>query len=77
MLQRQLKTALKIWNFFINEDHIIPVIVKARIEIATYVRGYHVHKNIQKPTVNEGFETQMEPDNVINKYAICLKKTLL
>ena len=45
MFQRQLKMALKIGNIFINEDDLIPVIVKASTEIGTYVKGYYVYKN--------------------------------
>ena len=66
--------ALKIGNVFINEDDLIPAIVKASTEIDTYVKGYHVYKNIWKPTVNEELETKMEPDNVMDKYAVCVKK---
>ena len=64
----------KIGNVFINEDDLIPVIVKASTEIDTYVKGYHVYKNIWKPTVNEELETEMEPDNVMDKYAVCVEK---
>ena len=46
MFQRHLKLALNIGNIFINEDDLIPVIVKASTEIGTYVKGYHVYKNI-------------------------------
>ena len=74
MFQRQLKMALKIGNIFINEDDLIPVIVKASTEIDTYVKGYHVYKNIWKPTVNEELETEMEPDNVIDIFAVCVRK---
>ena len=74
MFQRQLKMALKIGNVFIYEDDLIPVIVKASTEIDTYVKGYHVYKNIWKPTVNEELETEMEPDNVMDKYTVCVKK---
>ena len=66
MFQRQLKMALKIGNIFINEDDLIPVIVKASTEIGTYVKGYHV--------VNEELEAGMEPDNVMDKYAVCVKR---
>ena len=45
MFQRQLKMALKIGNVFINEDDLIPVIVKANTKIDTYVKGYHVYKS--------------------------------
>ena len=74
MIQRQLKMAFKIGNVFINEDDLISVIAKASTEIDTYVKGYHVYKNIWKPTVNEELETEMEPDNVMDKYAVCVKK---
>ena len=74
MFQRQLKMARKIGNAFINEDDLIPAIIKASTEIDTYVKGYHVYKNIWKPTVNEELETKMEPDNVMDKYAVCVKK---
>ena len=60
MFQRQLKMTFKIGNVFINEDDLIPVIVKASTEIDTYVKGYHVNKNIWKPTVNEELETEMD-----------------
>ena len=65
--------ALKTGNVFIHEDDLILVIVKASAEIDTYVKGYHVYKNIWKPTVNEELETKMEPDNVMDKYAVCVK----
>ena len=74
MFQKQLKMTLKIGNVFINEDDLIPVIVKASTEIDTYVKGYHVYKNIWKPTVNEELETEMEPDNVIDIFAVCVRK---
>ena len=72
MFQKQMKMALKIGNVFINEDDLIPVIFKASTE--SYVKGYHVYKNIWKPTVNEEMEIEIEPDNVMDKYAVCVKK---
>ena len=57
MFQKQLKMVLKIGNVFFNEDDLIPAIVKASAEIDTYVKRYHVYKNIWKPTVNEELET--------------------
>ena len=57
-----------------NLAYVYIVIVKASAEIDTYVKGYHVSKNILKRTVNEELETEMEPDNVMDKYAACVKK---
>ena len=61
-------------NVFINEDDLIPVIVKASTDSDTYVKGYHVYKNIWKLTVNEELETEMEPDSGMDKCAVCVKK---
>ena len=66
--------AHKIGNVFINKHDLITVIIKAGIEIDTYVKGYYVCKNIWKPTVNVELETKMEFDNVMDKYAVCVKK---
>ena len=66
--------ALKIGNIFINEDDLIPVIVKASTEIGTYVKGYYVYKNTWEPIVNEELEAGMKPDNVMDKYAVCVKR---
>ena len=74
MFQRQLKMALKIGNVFINERDLIPVIVKTSTETNTYVKRYHVYKNIWKPTVKQKLETEMESHNVMDKYAFCIKK---
>ena len=74
MFQRQLKMALKIGNVFIDEDDLNSIIGKAGTKIDTYVKGYHVYKNIWKPIVNEAMETEMEPDNVMEKYLVYVKK---
>ena len=61
-------------SVFINEEDLVHVIVKPRIDIDTYVKEYHVYNNIWKKTVNEELETEMEPDNVMDKYAVYVKK---
>ena len=76
MFQRQLKMELTTGNVFINEDDLMHAFVKASTEIDTYVKGYHVYKNIWKPNVNEKLETEMELDNVMDKYAVCVKKNI-
>ena len=38
------------------------------------MKGYHAYKGIWKPFINEELTTAMEPDNVIEKYAVCVKK---
>ena len=74
MFQGQLKIAIKTGNVFMNKEDLIPVIVKASTEIDTYVKGYHFYKNMWKPTVSEELEIEMVTDNVVDKYAVCVKK---
>ena len=42
--------------------------------LSLYVKGYHVYKNIWNQTGNEEWETEIEPDNVMDKYAVWVKK---
>lgn len=39
------------------------------------MKGYHANKDLSKPIINEPLITDMEPDNVADKYAILKKKT--
>ena len=74
MFQEQLKIAIKIGNVVINKEDLNPVIVKASTETDTYVKRYHVYKNMWKLTVNEELENEIETDNMVDKYAVCVKK---
>ena len=38
------------------------------------VKGYHAYKDLWKPFINEELTTAVEPDNVVDKYAVCVKK---
>lgn len=73
-LEKTPEMALKIANVFINEDDPIPLIIMSSTELESYVKGYHVYKDIWTPVVNEELKTEMEPGNVKDKYAVCVKK---
>ena len=38
------------------------------------MKGYHAYKEIWKPFTNEELTTAMKPDNVVDKYAVFVKK---
>ena len=38
------------------------------------VRGYHVYKDVWKPTMGEKLHTEQEPDNAVNKFAMKVVK---
>ena len=38
------------------------------------MKGYHAYKNLWKPFINEELTATMEPDNFVDKHAVCVKK---
>ena len=43
-------------------------------EVYSCVKGYHAYKGLWKPFINEELITTTEPYNVVDKYAVCVKK---
>jgi len=43
----------------------------ALFEIDSHVKGYHAYQNEWVPVVNEKLRAQTEPENVVDKYAVC------
>ena len=58
----------------INEEHSVPIIITSDMIVKSFVKGYHAYKDIWKPFINEELTTAMEPGNVVDKYAVCVKK---
>ena len=59
----------------INDEHSIPIIIT--LDMKSFVKGYHANKDLWKPFINEELAIAMEPDNVVDKYAVCVKKNNL
>ena len=55
-----------------NEE--IPIIVMTNFDVYLFVKGYHEYKSIWTPTIGEILSTKGEPGNLVDKYAVCLKK---
>ena len=68
------KIELMIADNLINDEHSIPIIITSDMIVKSFAKGYHPHKGLWKPFINEELTTAMEPDNVIDKYAVCVKK---
>ena len=68
------KMELMIGDKLINEEHSIPIIITSDMIVKSFVKGYHTYKDIWKPFINEELTTAMEPDNVFDKYAVCVKR---
>ena len=41
-------------------------------EIDSHVKGCHAYQNEWVPVVNEKLRTRTEPENVVDKYAVCV-----
>ena len=52
----------------------IPIILSTCLEIQTYMKGHHVHKDIWTPGIREQLKVRIELDNCVDKYAVCVEK---
>ena len=68
------KMELMIGDNLINDEHSIPIIIISDMTVKSFVKGYHAYKDLWKPFINEKWTTVMEPDNAVDKYAVCIKK---
>ena len=55
-----------------NEE--LQIVVTTNFEIDSFIKGYHVHKNSWTPKAGEELSTEREPENLVDKYAVCVKK---
>lgn len=44
----------------------------ASFKIDSHIKGYHAYKDTWVPKVNEELRTRTEPENVVDKYAVCV-----
>ena len=58
----------------INDEDSVPIIISSDMIVKSFVKGYHVYKDLWKPFITEELTTAMEPDNVVDKYAVCVKE---
>ena len=65
---------LRVGENFINSEDSIPRVITTNKTVNYFVKGYYAYKDLWKPFTNEELTTAMEPDNVVDKYAVCVKK---
>ena len=56
------------------QDKEIEIVVTRNFEIDSFVKGYHEYKNIWSPKIGETLLTERDQGNLVDKYAVCLKK---
>ena len=52
----------------------LPLIVTNCLEFETYIKGHHVYKNIWTPMLGEILQVRREPENIVDKFAVCVEK---
>ena len=60
-------------NLAKNIDLLIPIIKEKEYQIDSFVMGYHVYRNIWSPKEKDILNTEIEPSNVVDKFAVVIK----
>ena len=60
-------------NLAKNIDLLIPFIKEKEYQIESFVMGYHVYRNIWSPKEKDILTTEIEPGNVMDKFAMVIK----
>ena len=58
----------------IKDEHSIPTVITSDRIVKFFVKGYLAYMDVWKPFINEELTIAMQPGNVVDKYAVCVKK---
>ena len=50
----------------------LPIVIVQEYEVSSFVMGYHDYRKTWVPFVGEDLQCRMEPDNVVDKYAVAV-----
>ena len=64
--------AANIINKIVLQDE-RPIILTVEISHETQIQGHHIYKDTWAPELGKHLEVQCEPENPVDKYAVCLK----
>ena len=70
----QYKIQLTIGESCINNEDSLLIAITTDRTVNSFVKGYHVNKDLWKPLKNERLTTVMEKDKFVDKCAVCVKK---
>ena len=51
----------------------LPIVLITTLDLKTFIKGHHVYKDTWKPKQGEQLDVLMEPDNRMDKFAVCVK----
>ena len=55
-----------------NEE--IPIVVTTNFDVDSFVKGYNEYKSFWTPKIDGILSTEREPGDLVDKYAVCVKK---
>ena len=58
-----------------TEDE-IQILVITNTEVPSFIKGYHVSRNVWFPVLNGELYGDMDPSNPVDKYAVAVKKAI-
>ena len=65
--------ALKVMEKKVSLTEDIPIIVVRYNDVLSYVKGYHVYKNVWTSRLQGQVQGEAEPNNGVDKYAVAVK----
>ena len=51
----------------------LTIVLITTLDLETFIKGHHVYKDIWTPKQGEQLDVLMEPDNRMDKFAVCVK----
>ena len=51
----------------------LPMVLITTLDLKTFIKGHHVDKDIWTPKQGERLDVLIEPDNLMDKFAVCVK----
>ena len=55
-------------------QHELPIYLTITIIVETQIKGHYAYKEIWTPKQNEHLDVRCEPENPVDKYAVCVLK---
>ena len=51
----------------------LPTVLITTLDLETFIKGHHVYNDIWPPKQDKQLDVLMEPDNRVDKFAVCVK----
>ena len=65
--------AFKMTTEIICLQYEVPIVLITTLDLETFIKRHHVYKDIWTPKQGEQLDVLMEPDNQMDKFAVCVK----